>query len=277
MIISTNEEVKYINKAGLIFFGFDSYDTFKKEHKHSIDSLFIEEEGYINKYTFGKKWLKKITEKSAKIRNNTIKVKLYSHIDEMEQYFQMRIKKLNNSEYLLSFWNINDIELEKKSLQDKADLDLLTQIYSRVKFNDVFPQAINRALTYNETFSLILFDIDHFKMINDTLGHAIGDKVLRELARSVNMQINKRDIFARWGGEEFIVLSRLSTGKDAYQIAEKLRKHIEGQNFGNSLRITCSFGVTQFIASDSERGIFQRVDNALYEAKDAGRNQVILR
>ncbi|NEW60182.1 GGDEF domain-containing protein [Sulfurovum sp. bin170] len=275
MIVSSNEEVKYINKAGLKFFGFNSFSDFKDSHKHGIDTLFIEDDGCINRYSLGKKWLTIIDNKKSKIKRKTIKVKLHSHIDEMSQYFYIRVTNLKSDEYLLSFCNVNDIEIEKNDLIKQADYDLLTQIYNRVKFNKVFPLAIDKALMFNETFSLILFDIDHFKSINDTFGHAIGDKVLFELSRIVNMKIRKTDIFARWGGEEFIVVAKYATLQEAKKIAETLRKLIESHNFGDSLKITCSFGVTEFTVSDSQRGIFQRVDDALYEAKDGGRNQVV--
>jgi diguanylate cyclase (GGDEF)-like protein len=214
-------------------------------------------------------------EKNNYIKKGRIKVKLFSNIDKMPQYFYLKVVSLNSKEYLLSFCNIHDIELEKNNLRRQADYDLLTQIYSRVKFNEVFPQAIARALTYNETFSLILFDIDHFKSINDTMGHNVGDKVLFELARTVNMSIKKTDILARWGGEEFIVLLRLSTLTQAQKVASELRQHIESHNFANSLKVTCSFGVTQFKVSDTQLSIFQRVDTALYAAKDNGRNCVV--
>lgn len=277
MIVSTNEEIKYLNKAALKFFNFDSFVEFKNEYKQGIDTFFIEEEGYVNRYTLGKKWLTVVSnnDKNSQIKKKRIKVKLHSKIDNMPQYFYIKVIQLSRSEYLLTFCNINDIEIEKNSLRRQADYDLLTQIYSRVKFNEVFPLAINRALTYNETFSLILFDIDHFKSINDTMGHSVGDKVLFELARTVNMEIGKKDIFARWGGEEFIVLLKLSTLAQAKKIASELRQHIESHNFGDSIKVTCSFGVTQFKVSDSQVSIFQRVDTALYAAKDSGRNCVI--
>jgi diguanylate cyclase (GGDEF)-like protein len=234
MIVSSNEEVKYINKAGLKFFGFDSFSDFKNSHKYSIDTLFIEDNGCINRYSLGKKWLRVIIE-NPKIKRNRIKVKIYSHIDDMLQYFYIKVSRIKKNEYLLSFCNINDIEIEKDNLLKRADYDPLTKIYNRVKFNEVFPLAIDRALGFNEIFSLILFDIDHFKNINDTLGHNIGDKVLFELARMVNMNIRKTDILARWGGEEFIVLAKHATGKQAKKIAEELRIIIASYNFGDSL------------------------------------------
>jgi diguanylate cyclase (GGDEF)-like protein len=277
MIISSNEEVKYINKAGLSFFGFNSLRDFKSDHKHSINTLFIEDKGSTNQYTLGKNWLSKIVDEKSDTKKSTIKVKLYSKYDGLNQYFYIKVKQLKRNEFLLSFCNINDIEIEKNNLRKQADYDLLTQVYNRVKFNEVFTSAINRAMQLSEKFSLILFDIDHFKRINDTLGHNVGDRVLFELARMVNMEIREIDIFARWGGEEFIIVAKHVNKQKAGKIASSLRKHIESYNFGDSLFITCSFGVTEFEGNDSEISIFKRVDSALYEAKDHGRNRVVVK
>ncbi|MCH9740971.1 MAG: GGDEF domain-containing protein, partial [Epsilonproteobacteria bacterium] len=126
-------------------------------------------------------------------------------------------------------------------------------------------------------FSIILFDIDYFKCINDTYGHNAGDKVLVELARLVNLGLRESDIFARWGGEEFVILSRYSTAHQAQLLASRLRKDIESYSFDIVKKMTCSFGVTQFKADDSKAQLFNRVDDALYEAKDNGRNQVVLK
>jgi len=275
MVVSSNDEVKYINKLGLKFFAVKRIDEFKTKYKQSINILFLEEEGYTNKYTFGKRWLTKISE--LKYKDRKIKVKLYSHIDDMEQYFYIRVAQLKKDEFLLAFCDIHDIELEKNHLRKQADFDPLTQVYNRVKFNQVFPLAISRALSFDEPFSLILFDIDHFKIINDTQGHPIGDKVLFELARSVNMKITEQDIFARWGGEEFIILAKFLTVKQAATKAEQLRRYIQGHNFGDGLTVTCSFGVTQFESKDTQKSIFQRVDDALYLAKEKGRNCVVVK
>jgi len=275
MVVSSNETIKYINKCGLKFFGVKDLEAFKREYKHTINVLFLEEEGCVNKYTYGKKWLSNIAQKEYKERK--IRVKLYSHIDEMERYFYIRVAPLKKDEFLLAFCDIHEIELEKNMLRKQADYDPLTQIYNRVKFNEVFPLAISRASGLNEGFSLILFDIDHFKVINDSKGHPVGDKVLFELARSINMKIGDHDIFARWGGEEFIILAKFLDQKQASAKAEALRKYIQEQDFGEDLEVTCSFGVSTFNRNDTQTSIFQRVDEALYLAKAQGRNRVVVK
>ena len=162
-----------------------------------------------------------------------------------------------------------------------ADYDALTNIYSRVKFNEMLPYYINRALQYNEKLSIILFDIDHFKMINDTYGHNIGDSVLKELTGVVksiikDMNIRQNTIFSRWGGEEFVILVQFKTKEETYKLANYIRKEIDRYNFEIVKDVTCSFGVTDFRSSDTKIDMFHRVDNALYRAKRGGRNRVIV-
>ena len=273
-ILSSNNKIITINRAGLDFFGFKSLEKLNQEHR-SISDFFIEQEGCIHKYTHGKNWLNILSQS----KNKAIKVKMHGKVDKIPQFFYLKISQMKyKDEYLISFNNISELEREKEEIKSKADRDALTKIYNRVKFDSVFPMIVDKALLHNEPFTLILFDIDHFKSVNDTHGHNVGDKVLVELARLVNMSLReKNDIFARWGGEEFVVLSKFTTSKEAQLIANRLRKDIESYHFEVVQKVTCSFGVTQFKAKDSKNDIFQRVDEALYEAKDNGRNQVILK
>jgi diguanylate cyclase (GGDEF)-like protein len=146
----------------------------------------------------------------------------------------------------------------------------------------MFPLYIERALSYNEKLSIILFDIDHFKSINDTYGHNIGDRVLIELTSVVksvlrDLEIRKSTVFSRWGGEEFVILVQYKEAKEAVKIANSIRKEIENYTFDTVKNVTCSFGVTQFNPKDKEIEIFHRVDEALYEAKEGGRNRVIMK
>ncbi len=262
-----------INKIGLNFFGFESLERLNHEYS-TISGLFIEEDGCVDKYTYGKDWLKILTEKNQK----QIKVKLYSHIDEMEQYFHVQISNMKyQNQYLLIFNNITEIEQEKKEIRKLADYDALTKIYNRVKFNEIFPEVFYKANRYGEKFSVILFDIDHFKLINDNYGHNVGDKVLIELSRLVNMNLRETDIFARWGGEEFIIVAQFSTAEETIKLASRLQKEVENYTFDVVNEVRCSFGVTEFKTKDSQMTILERVDKALYYAKENGRNQVVLR
>ena len=200
----------------------------------------------------------------------------------MDYYFYIQLSKMDNKRYILSLTDITRLEKDKDMIRQLADYDALTNIYSRVKFNEIFPLYINRALTYNERLSIILFDIDHFKYINDTYGHNIGDRVLIELTSVVksvikDMKIRQSTVFSRWGGEEFVILVQFKTAKETYKIANLLRKEIANYLFNRVKKVTCSFGVTEFKSDDRESDIFRRVDKALYEAKEGGRNRVVVK
>ena len=166
------------------------------------------------------------------------------------------------------------IALEKK-LQKLATKDALTGIYNRYKMTTLIEEEIKRAKRYDESFSLLMLDIDKFKNINDTYGHDVGDYVLQELSRVVLKTIRKTDSFGRWGGEEFMLLAPHTNAEQAVELAEKIRKNIEEHSFEHVEKITVSIGVTQYINGEKETSLLKRVDQALYEAKANGRNQVV--
>ena len=182
-----------------------------------------------------------------------------------------------NNQYVLTFNDITKLESERVTIVKKAENDTLTNIYNRVKFNEVLNDMIYRANKYDFKFSIILIDIDHFKAINDNYGHNIGDKVLIELSRLINMNLRENDTFARWGGEEFVVISESKNIKDTSLLASRLRKIVSAFLFQDVGSVTCSFGVTEFKNGDTQALLFDRVDKALYEAKDNGRNQVVVK
>lgn len=168
--------------------------------------------------------------------------------------------------------------LQKASKYEKlSSIDTLTQIMNRSKFEEVVSSEINRATRYNtETFSLIFFDIDNFKSINDIFGHHIGDEVLKTLAKTVKKHIRSSDYFARWGGEEFVVLTPLTTLKNAGIVCEQIKQSIAQIELESIKSITCSFGVTEFQIGDSIQNVFRRADDAMYQAKSQGKNSIVL-
>lgn len=119
-----------------------------------------------------------------------------------------------------------------------------------------------------------MFDLDHFKKVNDHFGHAAGDMVLKKVADTVKGRIRKTDCFVRWGGEEFIILLPETSLSDAVDLAEEIRKHISMMSLPEVGHVTASFGVTEYRDTDTIDTVLLRVDNMLYEAKGAGRNCV---
>ena len=163
----------------------------------------------------------------------------------------------------------------EEKLEKLAITDSLTGIYNRYKLDKVLQTEIDISKRYERPFSLIFCDIDHFKVINDTFGHKIGDKVLKTISEIILENIRKSDVFGRWGGEEFLIISPETDLKKAIQLAEKLRKLIENYEFENDLlKVTCSFGVVEFNGEESISEITKRVDSLLYKAKNNGRNKV---
>ncbi len=167
-------------------------------------------------------------------------------------------------------------ELERyvKKIEQLSITDSLTKIYNRSKFESSLDYEIERARRYGNPLSLIIFDIDHFKSINDTYGHLIGDSVLMEIANLVKNNIRSTDIFARWGGEEFVILAPNINKEQARILAEKIRRLIANHRFKYVDHVTVSLGVTEFLPTDNKESFIKRADEALYLAKRKGRNRV---
>jgi two-component system cell cycle response regulator len=167
----------------------------------------------------------------------------------------------------------------QKQMFESASRDMMTQLYNKRFFLEQLDSEFAFAVRHGSDLSLLMFDIDHFKLVNDTYGHLAGDYVLSELARVVMPGIRIEDTFARYGGEEFVLLSR-NTGETAAVVGERLRRSIEQHLFLHedaSLNITVSLGLgclpNSSIGSPEE--LIAVADKALYEAKRAGRNRLV--
>ena len=193
-----------------------------------------------------------------------------------ERYFHMKAARFPDQPHLkiISFTDVTELEHERQYYQQLAIIDPLTQIYNRVQFNRSLVEEIQKSRRFHTVFSLVMFDIDHFKQVNDTYGHQLGDKILVELTDLVNEHIREIDIFARFGGEEFIILAPETDLRGAEILAEKLRQEIEVFSFSHGDPMTCSFGVSMYKNNDQPDDLIKRVDDRLYRAKNAGRNQV---
>jgi diguanylate cyclase (GGDEF)-like protein len=159
--------------------------------------------------------------------------------------------------------------LTKLSLTDR-----LTKVDNRRKFEKDLNREISRSKRSKENLSLIMFDIDHFKKINDKYGHHTGDVVLETLADIVKHNIRQEDFLARFGGEEFIIILTSTNELEAFNKAEELRKLIEISVFETLKDITISCGVYQFEINDTYEDVISNVDKAMYCAKESGRNKV---
>lgn len=167
------------------------------------------------------------------------------------------------------------LQQKNRHLTQLATKDTLTEIHNRHMFTELFSQELSILKRQNTKFSLMMIDLDHFKQVNDTYGHNIGDYVLKNFVTLVVSTIREADVFARWGGEEFVLLLRNTGCDEAYRVGEKIRNLVESQLFDEVGHITCSIGITEVYPDDSLISAIERADGALYAAKDSGRNQTI--
>lgn len=169
-----------------------------------------------------------------------------------------------------------DLEDLARDLERQANTDSLTGLNNRLKFNQALAIEVLRAKRYHTPFALVLFDIDYFKDVNDSCGHQVGDNVLVRLSSIVASAVRETDLLARWGGEEFVIMTTGSDQLMAQNAAEKLRVIISQAAFDVIGNLTCSFGVAQYIDGDTAETLVARADAALYRAKQNGRNRVEL-
>jgi diguanylate cyclase (GGDEF)-like protein len=158
-------------------------------------------------------------------------------------------------------------------------VDGLTQIFNKRYFSEALAREIARATRYRRELSLVMFDLDHFKEVNDTHGHLAGDAVLKTLSLTVKAKIRTEDIFARYGGEEFAIILPEIDGHNAHQFAEKIRRIVETTEFrfeSTKIPVTISMGVATLDPEEpTPAALIRRSDERLYEAKSAGRNCVM--
>ncbi len=168
------------------------------------------------------------------------------------------------------------LEAANAELRRLATTDRLTGAWNRRHFEDQVTLEIERVQRYGKPLTLILFDIDHFKAINDRFGHLVGDQVLMELVRRLSPNLRALDVLARWGGEEFAVLAPHCPVDGGRQLAEKLRELVAAEPFTDVGQVTASFGVAELHLEESFDDWLKRVDDALYAAKATGRDRVCL-
>lgn len=173
---------------------------------------------------------------------------------------------------------IAELEQTNRKLDRLATFDMLTGVYNRRKFEQDIVTAVEKKEKYDSPFSIIMFDIDGFKQINDQCGHKMGDVVLQEMASVVKRVLRESDKLFRWGGDEFVILLQETSLKNAFKAAEKVRKTVEAYDFEIENRnITISIGAGEFIKDENIDQFLSIVDNALLKAKTKGKNRVEFR
>lgn len=175
---------------------------------------------------------------------------------------------------VMTFLDITERKQVEQEIHALAATDSLTGVANRRTFTELLEGEIVRARRYGTPLALVMYDIDHFKAVNDTHGHDVGDEVLKDITELVRTSIRAADVVARWGGEEFVILVPQSGIDGVLAMAEKLRAAIAGTTFGKAGTVTASFGVTVFSQQDDRASLLKKADDALYKAKANGRNRV---
>jgi diguanylate cyclase (GGDEF)-like protein len=198
--------------------------------------------------------------------------KLSGQLQEMNNYLERKIYE--RTESLL--------DTQKELLEDNNELtrmaltDNLTGLSNRTHMNRILRQEYSRFERHNQRFGIIMLDIDHFKNVNDKLGHDTGDRVLKKLASIVASAIRTSDYVARWGGEEFLICCTTIEEADLLPIAETIRQLVASADFEQAGQVTASLGCAAIVKGENISELIKRSDVALYEAKNNGRNRSVV-
>ncbi len=271
-LILEDLKIVYMNKPLLEYLGFDMLEKFRLSDVRLEDFLVRESENYLGNKNFVQIFSEMMQNPEM---DYTIRMKSKEGWQDDESSFLITLRPIQGtSQYLVSFSDVTMMDMVRSLYKDQASRDPLTRILNRKKFFEELRIEVERSKRYGSYFSLIMMDIDHFKKVNDTYGHQVGDKVLLKLVELVRSRIRKLDKFGRYGGEEFVLLLPATSLKNALELAEALRVLVEKQDFNPVPSLTVSFGVVSYRENESVNILVKRVDNALYRAKETGRNRV---
>lgn len=274
IIVTHNENITNVNKKFLDFFEIKDFDDFTSSGKNIFD-FFQEEFGFITKEKINKQesWIQYIKDlheidRIVKIKNSSNEEKIFAiNVDFYEN---------KDNYYVFSLTDITKLKEKSNLLEYQASHDKLTGLFNRNRFDELYSKEIKRAKRYENNLSIILFDIDDFKNVNDNYGHQIGDEVLIEISKILLNNVREPDICVRWGGEEFLILLPQTNLEGAKAVAEKIRVTIiEKPLTEKNLPISASFGVCQMDENDDDFSLISKSDKLLYLAKKSGKNIVI--
>ncbi|HDX9626838.1 TPA: GGDEF domain-containing protein [Bacillus cereus] len=266
LFIVEDDEIVDCNTNFLEFFGYENLFAYREQHLVFAEH-FIRVNGYYST-THDITWLDDTLSYDRRIK--------MSNYEGEVSTFLLRATPLPEdlSRFIVKCTEITELDEIYQEQERLAMIDSLTEIYNRLKFQQILEAEWDNAMRNDEKIALILFDIDNFKTVNDTYGHDFGDLALIQLAELMKSKVEQQHVFARWGGEEFIILVTNTVEKEAFQVAESLRFFIETKQFSGISKLTASFGVALYEQGITREELMQRADIALYEAKKNGKNQV---
>jgi diguanylate cyclase (GGDEF)-like protein/PAS domain S-box-containing protein len=272
LVLADGEELKYVNKAVLDFFETSTLEKLQKKYACMCDTFVKNDFSFhLGKITKNENWIDAI----QKLPKQKQIVTIYSIKDKQEKMFQINIEHYNESNaYLLTFIDISDTMTKQFELEYKSYHDSLTKTFNREYLYEKYSAIIKLHKTNNQLTAIAMIDIDNFKLVNDTYGHNVGDKVLKQLVTSIQNNSRQNDILIRWGGEEFILIIPINNKSDLYKTLESLRKIIEKETMPVVKNITISIGASIYKHPESIDETIKRSDENLYVSKKSGRNLV---
>ena len=252
LFVAHDNTIEYANKRFLEYFSVKNINDIRERKVYDFALASLSVNNFEELYEYAKD-----KEQTVTIGNDT---------------FLIKATLLEKTYKLFTLSNITDIKNANESLKKKINLDPLTGIYRK----QFFDTKLKEELKENNDFTLVIVDIDNFKKVNDTFGHLVGDKVLKEFTSLIQDNLRQGDIFSRWGGEEFLILIKCYTKDTIIKKIEHIRKLIEEHQFDSIGHLTCSFGLAiSHNSADTLDTLFIRADKALYKAKKLGKNKVV--
>lgn len=272
VIITDGKNITNANRTFLDFFGYPSLRDYQKDYD-CICEQFVKDDHYFHTGLIPEtvNWADHLYTLDEEKR-----IVLMLDSAGNPHSFMATLNRFENSQYVATFTDISKTVQAKKGLAEKVVRDKLTGAFNREFLESKFASIAENAMLHDKKLAVVLYDIDHFKRINDTYGHNVGDQILISLTALIRNTLRSDDYLIRWGGEEFIILMKVGNAAEADKVIESLRHRIEHHPFETIKQLTCSFGITFYHPSESVKKTIERADKGLYEAKSAGRNRIVL-
>ena len=272
VILTDGKKLNFANKKMFKFFGYDNLEHFLSEHD-TISEKFIQNDRffYPEKIEKGDNWISKIKSLPPKERVVTM-----LGTDFNIYAFSVGINEFDENNLIVSFSDISENVIEQIRLEEQTIHDKLTNSFNREYFEKNYKKILLEYTNSGNHLAVAFLDIDYFKKVNDTYGHDVGDDVLVKFVKTIQKYSRQDDILIRWGGEEFILLLKISAKKDLKLILENLREKISQEPFPTVKNITCSIGGSIYKDNEDINTTIKRADICVYEAKASGRNKVFI-
>ena len=272
VILTDGKKLQFANKGMFEFFGYKDLDDFSKHH-NCICEKFIDDDRFFSlaKIDEEENWVDVIKTLSA-----TDRIVTMLGNDFNIHAFSITINSFDEETDILTFTNISDTILDQINLHKKTIHDKLTGAFNREYFEQKYKSLIDEYAKNDQKFALAIFDIDHFKRVNDNYGHDVGDRVLVQIVEAVDKFSREEDHFIRWGGEEFIMILGVKSTFSLEKMLENLKESIQKYDFDTVGTITCSIGASLYKDNEDIETTIKRSDDALYYSKRTGRNKVTI-